>query len=91
MNANPVEMLASVFRFLDSLIREHGDLILTLLVYVGLPLIAWILGRRSGRKTLKPSHTFILVIKPPAQSTGIPPVIRWEFESPKDGSSPFGS
>ncbi len=90
MNANPVQWLAPVFHFLDRIIHEHGDILSALLVYLAIPLIAWILGRRSGRKKLKQSHTFILVIKPTAQSTGIPPMIRWEFEPPKDGSSPFG-
>src|SRR5207247_777524 len=90
MNSHPIQILAPVCRFFDSLIREHGDVLLTLFVYVGLPLIAWLLGRRSGRKKLNSNHTFILVIRPPAQSPGIPPVIRWEFEPPKDGSSLFG-
>ena len=91
MNANPVEMLASVFRFLDAMIREHSNLILTLLVYVGLPLAAWLLGRRAGRKKVKRGHTFVLVVRPPAQSSGVPPVIRWNFDAPDDGSGPFGT
>jgi hypothetical protein len=48
------------------------------------------LGRRSRRKNSKRSHTFILVIRPPAQPPQLPPVIRWKFEPSDDGSGPFG-
>jgi hypothetical protein len=81
-----------VLQFLDWLIRDHGNFLTKLFLYVGLPLIAWLLGRRSGRKKTKRSHTFVLVIQPPAQSSGgIPPVIRWNFEPPDDDSNPFGN
>ena len=79
-----------ILQFIDWLIRQHGDFLCGLFVYVELPLIAWCLGRRSGRKKVKGNHTFVLVIRPPAQPPGIPPVIRWEIEPPKDGSGPFG-
>jgi hypothetical protein len=90
MNGHPTLLLEPVFRFLDRQIHENGDVLYLLLVYLAIPLIAWLLGRRSGRKKLKQSHTFILVIRPPHQSSGVPPVIRWDFEPPKDGSGPFG-
>ena len=61
-----------------------------LFVYVAVPLTAWYLGRRAGRKKLKGNHTFILVIRPPAGPSEVPPVIRWELE-PQDGDgNPFG-
>jgi hypothetical protein len=83
------EVLSPVFHFLDRLAHEHGDILL--FVYVGIPLIAWILGRRAGRKKVKQSHTFILVIRPPTQPPPLPPVVRWEFEPPSDNDSgPFG-
>jgi hypothetical protein len=88
---NPPELLNQVFHLLDRLIHDHGNVLFALCVYVAIPIIAWLLGRRSGRKKLRTSHTFILVIKPPTQSTGIPPVIRWEFEPPSDDDSgPLG-
>jgi hypothetical protein len=90
MNSHPVYLLAPVFRFLDWLIREHGDFLSSLFVYVGLPLIAWFLGRRSARRKPKRGHTFVLVVRPPAQSSEVPPVIRWNFDSPNDDSGPFG-
>ncbi len=79
-----------MLQFVDWLIRQHGDLLCGLIVYVAVPLAAWYLGRRSGRSKVKGNHTFVLVIRPPVQSTGIPPVIRWEIEPPTDGTGPFG-
>jgi hypothetical protein len=87
---NGAELLKPVFHFLDRLIHEHGDILYLLFAYVAIPLIAWILGRRSGRKKINQSHTFVLVIRPPAPPTPLRPVIRWEFEPPDDGSGPFG-
>ncbi|MGA9452414.1 MAG: hypothetical protein WBW41_13845 [Verrucomicrobiia bacterium] len=79
-----------ILHFLDVLIRQHGAALTNLFVYVVIPLTAWFFGRRSGRKKLKTSHTFVLVIRPPAAPPGVPPVIRWNFEPPDDGSNPFG-
>lgn len=75
-----------ILHFLDWLIRQHGDLICALFVYVGLPLTAWFLGRRSGRKKRKPGNTFVLVIRPPGKT--LSPVSRWTFQS-NDDSGPF--
>lgn len=88
MNTHPVQILAPVFRFLGSAIQEHADVFLTLFVYIGLPLIAWFWGRRSGRKKIKPGNTFVLVIRPPGKT--LSPVSRWTFESGNDNSNPFG-
>jgi hypothetical protein len=79
-----------IFRFLDSMLREHGGFLSALFVYVAIPFAAWTLGRRSGRRKVKQGHTFVLVIPAPPQSSGVPPVIRWNFEPPPDdASSPF--
>lgn len=91
MNTHPVQLLAPVFHFLDRMIHEHGDILYMVFVYLAIPFIAWLLGRRSGRKKVKGNHTFVLVIRPPAQPPGLPPVIRWDFEAPEDGSGPFGN
>ena len=81
-----------VLHFIDVLIRQHGEALTNLFVYAVIPLTAWLLGKRSGRKKLKTSHTFVLVIRPPAQSSGgIPTIIRWNFEPPDDDSNPFGN
>ena len=87
MNSHPIYLLTPVFRFLDWMIREHGDFLSGLSVYVAVPLAAWYLGRRMGRKKRKQGNTFILVVRPPGKSFS--PVSRWTFESGED-SGPFG-
>ncbi|MGH7978583.1 MAG: hypothetical protein ACREE6_04365 [Limisphaerales bacterium] len=77
----------TILHFLDWLIQAHGDLLSGLFVYVGLPLIAWFLGRRSGRKKARCGNTFILVVRPPGKTFS--PVSRWTFES-GDDNNPFG-
>jgi nicotinamide riboside transporter PnuC len=77
-----------ILHFLDWLIRRHGDLLTALFVYIGLPLTAWFLGRRSGRKKRKRSNTFVLVIRPPGKTLSA--ASRWTFESDDEGTSPFG-
>lgn len=77
-----------VLHFLDWLIRQHGDLICALFVYIGLPLVAWLLGRRAGREKRKRSNTFVLVIRPPGKT--LPAASRWTFESDEDSSNPLG-
>lgn len=90
MNSHPVLLLKPVFDFLDNVLHQHGDMLYVLFVYIAIPLVAWILGRRSGRKKVKGNHTFVLVIRPPAGPPPIPPVIRWNFDAPEDDSGPFG-
>ncbi len=90
MNTHPVHMLAPVFHFLDRMIHEHGgDIPYVLFVYIAVPVVAWLLGRRSGRKKVKRGHTFVLVVRPPAQPPPQPPLIRWNFDAPDDQSGPF--
>ncbi|MGH7952162.1 MAG: hypothetical protein ACREFE_09620 [Limisphaerales bacterium] len=74
-------------QFFDWLIREHGNFLTKLFLYVGLPLAAWFLGRRAGRKKRKQGNTFVLVIRPPGKS--ISPVSRWTFEPGDDDNNPF--
>jgi hypothetical protein len=88
MNSHPVYLLASVFHFLDRMIHEHSGLLYMLFVYIAIPLAAWYFGRRSARKKVKRGHTFVLVIRPPAQSSEVPPVIRWNCDGP-DENGPF--
>ena len=76
-----------IFQFLDWLIRAHGVALSNLFVYIGIPYIAWLLGRRAGRKKTKRGNTFILVVRPPGKT--LSPVSRWTFES-DDDSGPFG-
>jgi hypothetical protein len=55
-----------ILYFLDWLIRAHGEALTSLFVYVDIPYFAWLLGWRAGRKKTKQSHTFVLMIQPPA-------------------------
>ncbi|MGP8237988.1 MAG: hypothetical protein ACLQVW_21605 [Limisphaerales bacterium] len=48
-----------VFRFIDWTLREHGAFVSGCFVYVAVPLAAWYLRRRTGRKKLTGNHTFI--------------------------------
>ena len=50
MNSHPVHLLKPMFHFLEGMIHEHGDAFYMVFVYVAVPLIAWTLGQRSGRK-----------------------------------------
>ncbi|MGP8198348.1 MAG: hypothetical protein ACLQU4_02460 [Limisphaerales bacterium] len=80
-----------IFHSIVWLLREHREFVSDLFVYVVMPLISWHFGRRSGRRKTKTSHTFVLVIRPPSPTPpGGPPVIRWNFETPDNGSGPFG-
>jgi hypothetical protein len=79
-----------MLHFLDRLIQAHGEAMTNVFVYVGLPYVAWFLGRRAGRKKTKQSHTFVLVVRPPVPLSGVSPVIRWNFDPPDDKRGPFG-
>ena len=70
-----LELLNLLFHSLDRVIHEQGDVLYVLFVYVTVRLVAWMLGRRSGRKKSKQSHTVVLVVRPPAPPPPVPPVI----------------
>lgn len=77
-----------MLHFIDWLIQAHGEALSNLLVYVGIPFMAWHWGRRSERKKARRRNTFVLVIRPPG--TTLSPVSRWTYES-DDESGPFGN
>ncbi len=76
MNAHPVQMLAPVYKFLDSLIAEHGHHLYMALVYAALPLIAWILSgglrRKTTRRETGTSILPIIVVRPPVTPPPLP-------------------
>jgi hypothetical protein len=76
-----------ILHFVDWLIRQHGQLISRTFVYICVPLTAWLLGRRVGRKKRKRRNTFVLVIRPPGKT--LPAASRWTFESSDEDSDPF--
>jgi hypothetical protein len=89
MNAHPVQLLDPCFQFLDKLIREEGDILYMLLVYIAVPLVVWLLVRRCGRKQVRGSHTFVLIVRPPTQLPPVPPLSRWNLDAPDDDIGPF--
>jgi hypothetical protein len=77
-----------VLHFFDWLIQRHGEAVANLFVYFVIPSIAWLLGRRAGRKKTKQRNTFVLVVRPPGKT--FPAASRWTFESGEDDNGPFG-
>ena len=78
MMTHPVQMLAPVYKFLDSLIADYGHFLYMALVYAALPLIAWILSGGLRRKTTRRETATILpiiVVRPPVTPPPLPPVM----------------
>lgn len=54
-----------ILHFIDWLVRQHGDLICALFVYVGLPLTAWFLdGVQAGRNANQAIRLFWSSVRP---------------------------
>jgi hypothetical protein len=81
MHDDPIYLLEPVFHWLDWLIQEDGDYLYMALVYISLPLIAWILsdGLR-GRHTRHPHTATIPVIV--IRQTVEPPPLQLPREIP---------
>ncbi|MFO1511495.1 MAG: hypothetical protein U1F83_01045 [Verrucomicrobiota bacterium] len=76
MSTHPVQMLDPVFRLLDDLIRNHGDLLYMGLIYAAIPLCAWILFGGARRKdSAQQTHTSVIVIHAPVRPPPQPPPI----------------
>ena len=70
MSITGAEALQPVLEFLDWLVAEHGHQLYLVLVYVSIPLIAWILGNGRRRKPSRPVSAMpitIIVIRPPTR------------------------
>jgi hypothetical protein len=69
MNAHPVQMLDPVFKFLDGLIRDHGDILFMVFAYVAIPFLVWVLCGGLRRRLFKgkpmPQVSPIIVIPLP--------------------------
>lgn len=90
MHDDPIYLLKSVFDWLDGLIHDQGDYLYLLLVYVSIPLVAWILAgglwRRLPRQT---TTTAIILIRPTTPPTPLPLEIDGGYESPSDDVQSF--
>jgi hypothetical protein len=85
MHNDPIYLLKPVFDWLDGLIRDQGDYLYMLLVYVSIPLVAWILSgglrRRLSRQT---NVTAIILIRPTPPPPPLPPDVSGDYQSPWD-------
>ena len=85
MHNDPIYLLKPVFDWLDGLIRDQGDYLYMLLVYVSIPLVAWILSgglrRRLPRQT---NITAIILIRPATPPPPLPPDVGGDYQSPWD-------
>jgi hypothetical protein len=76
MHNDPIYMLKAVFDWLDGLIRDQGDYLYMLLVYVSIPLVAWILsGGLRRRLPLQTNITAIILIRPTTPRPPLPPML----------------
>jgi len=67
MHNDPIYLLKPVFDWLDGLIRDHGDYLYMLLMYVSIPLVAWILTGGFRRRLPRPPNiTAIILVLPTA-------------------------
>jgi hypothetical protein len=53
------ELLQPVFHFLDTMIREYGEVLYLLLVYASIPLIRLDFERRAPAKTVPPIESSV--------------------------------
>lgn len=84
---NGPELLEPVLDFLDTLIAEHGHILYMVLVYVSLPLIAWILSgglRRRLSKQGSAAASPIIVIWRTSTPPPLPPDVVGDYRSPAD-------
>jgi hypothetical protein len=79
MRTTGAEALQPVLKFLDWLIAEHGHLLYMGLVYVSIPLIAWILSgglrRRLSRRERGTGISIIVICPLPCPPPLPPPII----------------
>ena len=87
MHNDPIYLLKPVFDCLDGLIHDHGDYLYVLLVYVSIPLVAWILvgglRRRLPRRTSITTIP-IIVIRTAATPPPLPPDVGGDYQPPWD-------
>jgi hypothetical protein len=87
MHNDPIYLLEPVFRWLDGLIHEDGDYLYMVLVYVSLPLIAWILSGGLRRRQAGQQHIAVIpviVIRQSVEPPPLPPEIPPDDRPPAD-------
>jgi len=84
---NGPELLKPVLDFLDALIAEHGHILYMVLVYISLPLIAWILSGRLRRRLSRQERaaaSSIIVIWRTSTPPALSPDIVGDYRPPPD-------
>jgi hypothetical protein len=89
MHNDPIYLLEPVFHWLDGLIHEDGDYLYMVLVYVSLPLIAWILSGGLRRRQTGQQHIAVIPVNVIRQSVE-PPPLPLPPEIPPDDRPPAG-
>ncbi len=94
MHNDPIYLLEPVFHWLDQLVHNYGDYLYMLLVYVSLPLIAWILSGGLRRRLPRQPGLIaipIIVIRSPATPPPLPPEILRDHRRPSDDEQSFAA
>lgn len=85
MHNDPIYLLKPVFDWLDGLIHDQGDYLYMLLVYVSIPLVAWILSGGLRRHLPRQTNiTAIILIRPTTPPPPLPPDVGGDYQSPWD-------
>jgi hypothetical protein len=95
MHNDPIYLLKPLFDWLDGLIRDQGDYLYMLLVYVSIPLVAWMLSGGLRRRFPQRSNITvipIILIQPTATpSPLLPNAARDHRPPPNDDSQSFAA
>ena len=85
MQNHPIYLMKPLFDWLDGLIRDQGHYLYMLLVYVSIPLIAWILsGGLRRRLPRQASITAIILIRPTTPPPPLPLDIGGGYQPPSN-------
>jgi hypothetical protein len=85
MQNHPIHFMKPVFDWLDGLIRDQGVYLYMLLVYISIPLIAWILsGGLRRRRPRQTNITAIILVRPTPPPPPLPLDLGGGYQPPSD-------
>jgi hypothetical protein len=88
MIVSPLDILNSVFHFLDWIIAEWGVYLFLVFVWLSLIFIVWIIGGGLRRKTPDQPHVNAglgIIIQPNRSPPLTPPIVIHEYDPLEDG------